>query len=608
MAKDIADFNQTGISVTEYENVKPGTSTLTKHLKLKNTVTTLQSDSKTKSNLEKLCNGYKNANTTYFSYGGPSQSSPKISSIKLGYPIANAEGEYESRSTSDGIVFGILNVDFEKLNLNENQKEKASAKKYNNIREYVCAEFSMDDLLTSISKSKSKQVISHLIISMKGDKLNYTPKKMGLTNKYMTAKQLRNKVIDFLNKNHPNTPIPNHFNDFFNAIDKSTSRTPQSITTYEISLEHISMIKSEIFEIFSAYDLLHRQKFKNFIVFFPEEENTPLYDYVILNDYEISRRFSSYNPRRSFQRYFISVKNNISVSKIEAKKIKNNADPFKYGRTTGNVVKPSSFFQTVRDLKNWKAWIENNKHRINGDKVVHTSDPNNNRVYRIFSPVAGNKSANFTIGAIKNLLEMESQNGSVGLVYTSNYFRKVMTGNSWSNLNKDVQQEFANIFVTHILPTIDSNYTKVEFENYTENGITVSADNQKHVIKKLLNKPVGNVTVSDIQIICEKILEYNSKPRKSQVDLTAHNQTDNTNFVDIISYLVNRDSKKVIFSSAKYNTRIGNNLQIYFQHIIAPDTDVLSNTWIPLRSKDPGKELLGLDLTFYTKSIPELSE
>jgi len=451
----------------------------------------------------------------------------------------------------------------------------------------------MNDLLTSMPKP----IITHLIFSIKGDKLNLTPKKMGLTNKYMTAEQLRNEVIDFLNTKYGvNTPIPNHFNDFFDAIDNSTSTTPQSITTYEISLEHISMIKSEIFEIFSAYDLLHRKGFKNkFIVFFPEDENTPLYDYVI------SKKLSSYNVRRSFERYFVSVKNNISVSKIEAKNIKK----FTVSPTTGNTVKPSSIFKNTGDINKWKTWIENNKNRINGDKVVYTSDLNNNRVYRIFSPTDGNKSVNFTIGAIQNL---QKDNLSVGLVYTSNYFKKVMPYLNWSNsnLNKDdIESEFANIFVTRILPTIDSNYTKVEFKNYTKNGITVNPDDQKLVINKILKKTGqnNNVTVSDIQVICEKILEYNSKLPKSQINLTAPNQTDNTNFVDIISYLVNRDSKKVIFSSAKYNEKSDNELQIYFQHVMERDSNVLNNTWIPLRSKDPGKELMGLDLTFYTQPI-----
>jgi len=603
MARDIKNYRKTGVDVTVYHNVQEHEEeSFATYLKPKNIVTVFQDNKDTETYLEKLCGKVPKSNRmTYFSYAGPKEKSKKIS-IKLGSPIDN------TRVTSAGIVFGILNDDFKHLKLNQNQI--AAAKSYKNIHDYVCAEFSMNDLLTSMPKP----IITHLIFSIKGDKLNLTPKKMGLTNKYMTAEQLRNKVIDFLNTKYGvNTPIPKHFNDFFDAIDKSTSRKPQFITTYEISLEHISMIKSEIFEIFSAYDLLHRQGFKgqgeDFEVFFPEDENTPLYDYVI------STKHSRLALGISFERYFVSVKNNISVSKIEAKNIKNNANKqskFKLSSTTGNVVKPSSFFKNTDAINKWKAWVRKNRNGINGNKVVHTSELNNNRVYRIFSPVAGNKSANFTIDAIKNLSGIGSQNGSVGLVYTSNYFKKAIDTNDaeLKRLNDVIRSEFANIFVDHILKFVnsnDSNTTIVQLTKYIHENtnFSVSVDDQKLVINKILKKTGqnNNITISDIQVICEKILEYNSKKQKS--DLTAPNQTDNTNFVDIISYLVNRDSKKVIFSSAKYNKKSdsGNELQIYFKHIIAPDTDVLSNTWIPLRSKNPGKELLGLDLTFYTQPI-----
>jgi len=606
MSRDIKDYRKTKINVTVYRNVERAntdSSNFARFLKSTNAVTVFQNNSNATKNLNTLCKNVKNRSMTYFSYAGNNENSRKIT-IQLGKPMN------ESRTTTSGVVFGILNRDFHKLKFNMKQKIEiierynpilfkknnkqidtnkiktagqaniiiqdiinTDRKEINDImKDYVCDKFSMNDLL--VSMSSNNPVINHLIFSVYGQKLNLTPKKMGLTGKLMTAEQLKTNVMYFLNNKYKNEPaIPDHFNSFFTEIEsKSVNKKPQFSIICDLNIDYISSLNSEIFEIFSAYDLLHRSGFQKYRVYFPKLENADLYDYAITTGLKV--KYSPNTRRLNQKKYFVSVKNNISVSKTEIEKIEDgvNKDPeFDYtpNRTSGNTLKPSVVFKNNNSIVAWSNWIQQHK---NNKKFVHTSDNNNNRVYKIFEPAANGKGSAYTIDAIKNL---GLSNGETGQTYITNYFKKMI-----KRLPNHIKNIQLNDFKANCV---------TEFINMVTPNNTVDEKYSKYIIQNLTG------STSTIQIICEKILEYNSK---KQTDLKAEEINYNTNFVDIISYLVNRDRARIIFSTSKYTEKTDDNkLKIYFQNVMVPSSDVLEQTWIRLRSQGP-KSSLGMDLTF----------
>jgi len=583
MANDVKDFNNNIKDWEEYNNVRANTDKKTNNFATylinpnKVTIFNAIETSIDKTKLFSLCGNtkIKMSNTTYFNYAGVSSGSEISINIKLDN---NREID---RVTKSGVVFGIKNKDFNLLTFNADHKRNlandSNSTTYNKnfedittdeLLKYVCDKFSMNDLLVSM---RGKKVISHLIYAVHLNKLNFNPNNMGLTGKQLTAKQLRDEVIKFL-ISVDMEDISSNFNDLFNQIENTNK------TIYELELDYISKINSELFEIFSAYDLLYKKDFnnQNYKVYFPKSQITSLYDYELIH------------PSNTNDSILVSVKNNISVNKNIINNIQNNANKqhntgnvtnsFTINKTKGNTLKPSVVFENKTDINIWRIWTRLT--RLNKNHPVYTSDINNQRVYRIFTPAVVSKSSLYTIDAIKNL---GLSNGETGKVYITNYFERIKRP---SKLQNDKFEKLKNSCIGEFIKMVNNLSYKPPNGDIV-NILTYNANGSQNT----------NITETHIQIICEKILEYNSRKKGN---LKAENKNDNTNFVDVASYLVNRNKKKVIFSTAKYKKKINDtHLEIYFQHVMADSTITFKNTWIPLRSQgSQSGSLLGMDLDF----------
>lgn len=501
------------------------------------------------------------SNWVYFNYKGTSSDS------KVGMKFkTNSYSEIVMTGTS--IVFGIENRYWDSLDEIINKFKNIDWSSGGNFKEKICKVSSnnINVIYTAILKLKKseKNVVGHIVYIKKAKELIITPKTVGLANNTLhTAEVIKHKTLEYISKNSKNDYKNDDDNPLYTSTVKIFSKLRLNLSTVDLDVTYLSMVKSEMMEIFSAYIVASR--YSSYKVEFPDDSTYPLIDYIL--------------DLGNGEKINFSVKNEIpTISDQKEIDLYINNPNKKLRESNTNTAKVKSIFPDQAEIDAWHNDMTNRK--------INTM--NNNLVHLVWLP-----------GVIMTTRRAIDTNGSYPIMSIN------QIKNNYPNLYDNL---ITKIFGSST-PPFDNIINSIDYTTIYDKSITIT-DTKGNIetFKGKLVKIFGNhlsfifknetqmiLDMSYIRYICEKML------------IEASNT--NINFIDVLKYQI-LDKKQIVYSIAKGHIINRNNKTILRMSFKFYDyvSESNNNDRIILRSKNsPGNrthESLGLDIKLNHNGTP----
>lgn len=506
------------------------------------------------------------SNWVYFNYKGTSSNS------KVGMQFkTNSYSEIVMTGTS--IVFGIENRYWDSLNEIINWSKFKNIDSGGNFKEKICKVSSnnINVIYTAILKLKKsgENVVGHIVYIKKAKELIITPKTVGLANNTLhTAEVIKHKTLEYISKNSKNDYKNDDDNPLYTSTVKIFSKLRLNVSTvsylaFDLDVTYLSMVKSEMMEIFSAYIVASRHS--SYKVEFPDDSTYPLIDYIL--------------DLGNGEKINFSVKNEIpTISDQKEIDLYINNPNKKLRESNTNTVKVKSIFPDKAEIDAWHNDMTNLK--------INTM--NNNLVHLVWLP-----------GVIMTTRRPIDTNGSY----------PIMSINQIKNKYPDLYDNLITKIFGSSTPPFDNIINSINYKTIYDKSITIT-DTKGNIetFEGKLVKIFGNhlsfisknetqmiLDMSYIRYICEKML------------IEASNT--NINFIDVLKYQI-LDKKQIVYSIAKGRIINRNNKTILRMSFKFYDyvSESNNNDRIILRSKNsPGNrthESLGLDIKLNHNGTP----